>query len=144
MHAWIEIISALLFNSQQDVWRKSGERAQRVSRRHWALWEPSSQIPFSNHELHLVHTKIIALHIKVPPQKLKEVRLPAFPGKEKNIICVLILIATNGFTSAIHSKAEGQDWLLKLTFCGHEGGQKTAVKMNQKIPSLYSSDSLIV
>lgn len=33
----------------------------------------------------------------------------------------------------------GQDWLLKPTFHGQEGGQETAVKMNQKTPSLYSS-----
>lgn len=103
----------------------------------------SSQILFSNHELQLSQTEIIALHINVPPQKVREVRLLTFSRKGKKIICVLILIETNGFIaihmSAVQSKAEGQDRLLKPTFHGREGGQETAVKMNQKTPSLYSS-----
>lgn len=73
----------------------------------------SSQTLFSNHGLQLSQTEIIALHINVPPQKVKDVRLLTLSRKGKKIICVLILIETNGFAathmSAIHGKAEGQD-----------------------------------
>lgn len=51
----------------------------------------------------------MALHINVPAQKVKEVRLLTLSRKGKKNICVLRLIDTNGFIaihmSAVHGKA---------------------------------------
>lgn len=73
----------------------------------------SSQTLVSNHELQLSQAETIPLHTNVPPQKVREVRLLILSRKGKKIICVLILIETNGFAaihmSAVHGKAEGQD-----------------------------------
>jgi len=60
----MDIISALLSDSQQDAWRQGSVCFQKTQ-------VASSQTLFSYHELQLSQPEIIALHINVPPQKAK-------------------------------------------------------------------------
>lgn len=87
IYVWIEMILTLAFwqstRCMEKDWRKTGGRTQCVFTRHF-----HSQILCSNHELQLSKTAIIALHINVLPQKVKEGNT-AYPfRKGKKYLCI--------------------------------------------------------